>query len=381
VKILIVSDEGRHYARIVEELRKRNRVDHVFISARWEKENGDYHIPKLFGRHLGYKFLTVMIVHYLLLRNNYDFCVTDYRSAFMPLIFLVIKNYANFIKTKFIHDLRTIPVEYDDCLSKTVEKRFYMQLCFANRFYQAFTIITVEMEKHIKKKYINITKPLGIWESGVDVSIYRPLRTTRPLKQKIGFQDKDFICFYHGTFADKRGVIELIEAFTNEMLRKKDIKLLMLGRGNNYSEMQEMILNHSLQNTVKIHDWVEYNEVPEYIAIADLCIVPLPDIEWWRVSTPLKLMDYIACGKNILMTNMVAHRNVVGEKSRYFFIDQIFPESLAKGIEEAYNVFMSNKNEFYQRGIIEREKLVSNISWESRSRLFEEFLAKNNEEA
>ena len=155
LKILFVSEE-RRYIRIVEELRKTHHIDYIFKDSKWSKEGCNYHIPKLLNRHIGFKFLSFIFVHYLLLAKKYDICVTDYRSIFQPSIFLVLKKVTNSIKTNFIHDLRTIPVEYNEHLAKTIEKRFSLQLRFANRFYQGITLITYEMKKYIKISTFNL---------------------------------------------------------------------------------------------------------------------------------------------------------------------------------------------------------------------------------
>jgi glycosyltransferase involved in cell wall biosynthesis len=156
------------------------------------------------------------------------------------------------------------------------------------------------------------------------------------------------------------------------------IKLFLLGKGNFYERLQKMIVDLGLDDTIHMHEWVEYNEVPEFISITDLCIVPLPNIDWWRVSSPLKLMEYIACEKNILMTNMIAHTNVVGKNNKYFFVNEITAESLAEEIRKAYKCFKTNPIKYHKGGIAERKKLINIISWENRSKSFEKFLIELN---
>ena len=131
-----------------------------------------------------------------------------------------------------------------------------------------------------------------------------------------------------------------------------------------------------MQDTVKLHGWVDYARVPEFISIADLCIVPLPDIDWWRVSSPLKLMEYIACGKNILLTDMVAHTNVVGRDANYFWIREPTPESFAERIEESYRCYKNNPRIFYEKGMTERERFVDKITWERRSLCLQDYFSR-----
>ena len=378
MKILIISDV-RRYERVVSELRKCNDVDYMFMNAKFKIDNGDYHIPRLFGFRLGFISLAYLFVGYFLLTRKYDVCLTDYRCIYFTTIFPIAKKLTNIIKTSFIYDIRTIPVDYDESIAKKVEKKFSRKLRFADRYYQGITVITDEMTNYLQRKYRSFKKPIGTWESGVDVNMFRPLDKNIRLKMELGFEKDDFVCFYHGTVTRKRGVIELVDSFRIIKSRESNIKMFILG-GRSYDhtwdKVLEIIEKHNLQETVRLHSWAEYDRVPEFISIADLCIVPLPDIDWWRVSSPLKLMEYIACGKNILLTDMVAHTNVVGRNDNYFWIRETTPESFAERIEESFKSYKNDPGIYYEKGMAERERFVNNITWECRSRSLQEYFSR-----
>jgi glycosyltransferase involved in cell wall biosynthesis len=46
------------------------------------------------------------------------------------------------------------------------------------------------------------------------------------------------------------------------------------------------------------------------IANADLPVLPFPNFMAWRVSSPIKLMEYLAMGKKVLAPNMEAFIDV-----------------------------------------------------------------------
>ena len=80
---------------------------------------------------------------------------------------------------------------------------------------------------------------------------------------------------------------------------------------------------------------VPYAEVPKHIAIADICVVPLPDIDWWRVSSPLKVYEYLAMGKPVIMTNILPNREIVPNDEDEIFLPDIRPETIAEAIVHA----------------------------------------------
>lgn len=72
---------------------------------------------------------------------------------------------------------------------------------------------------------------MGIWQSGVNTSLFTPLTKNILLKRRLGFKDNDFVCFYHGSLSNNRGVIQLVESFAIIKQNEKNIKLFILGKG------------------------------------------------------------------------------------------------------------------------------------------------------
>jgi glycosyltransferase involved in cell wall biosynthesis len=374
MKILFISQE-RRYERIVNELRKSHEVDYIFKNGELRFDKGDYHLPKLFGYNRGFIVLAYLFTTFRLLTKRYDVCLTDYKSVYFTTVFPVVRILTRLMKTKFIYDIRTIPVEYHERDSEKVEKQFSRRLRFADRFYQGITVITAEMMNYLRHKYLAFNVPVGIWESGVDVTRFSPANKNIQLKLELGFEENDFLCFYHGSVSGRRGIVELVQSFRFIKPGKRGIKLFILGSGEGCDKINEIISKYGLGDIVRLHDWVEYSRVPEFISMADLCIVPLPDIDWWRVSSPFKLMEYIACGKNILLTDMAAHKNVVDEAEEYFWVRGATPESFAEGIIEAYDCFEKDPDGFSLKGIRAREKFIDSIGWERRSQALREYLS------
>jgi len=376
MKILVVNRNDR-YKRIVRELRKRHDVDYVWRGERFRIHENDFSVHKLFGRDKGNRLLMFLVVHFLLLKNRYDICLTDQRSTYMPFFFILFKKVCGIPGTRFIQDVRTIPVEYPDSQAAGVEGNFRRRLVFASRFFQGMTFITDEMKAHIEEKYLHITSPNCVWESGVDVDRFHSMNRDEEIRKRFGFGDDDFVCFYHGLIAENRGVLELVRAFQILQEKEKRINLLILGKGSASQKVESLVKDLDLKSCVKTHAWTEYENVPRFISIADLCIVPLPNLTWWNVSSPLKLMEYIASGKNILMSNIVAHRNVVGGNNGYFFFDEVNESVFSDKILEAYLLFIADPERYRQRGWKQGEQLKDGISWARRAAVLEDFLALN----
>jgi glycosyltransferase involved in cell wall biosynthesis len=373
MRMLFISHEP-WYGDIVTELRKDHVVDYVFKGPGFRIQNGDIRIPALFGIHRAFSLIACLIVHCLLPGRRYDVCLTDYKSPYFPALFLLLPRFAGGRGTRYIYDMRTVPVDYDDARQAVCERSFSRKVSFANRYFDGISVITGEMKKYIEEKYAPFIKPVGIWESGVDTGKFTVTERDQALRRSFGFRDDDFVCFYHGSMGLKRGVVELAEAFAVLSRKNRNIKLFALGSGKCCGKVREIIEQKGLGDQVKLHGQVAPDAVPRFISMADLCVIPLADIDWWRVSSPLKLMEYIACGKNILLSRMVAHLNVVGGECGYSWVDRITAESLAEGIESCYRRHEADPAGYRNNGLQERARLVNGISWGCRARSLSEFI-------
>ncbi len=375
MKILYVTGENKVHHDVTQQLREKNYVDHIFLGSSWKIIDGDYYVPKLFGRHIGFRFLSSIVTHWLLFTKTYDFCVTSTENILRPVVAVILKSIGFFRKTSFIHDLRTIPVDYPEHLAARLHKKLAAELRFVDRFYQGLALGTDEMKRYLDAQYGPIKKPTCTWgQSGVMESDFRPMPGDAKLRSSFGFDPNDFIIFYHGSFGNTRGVVELIQGFALSRSEHRDIRLLLVGSGVAEGRMRDSIQKLGLNGAAVIQGQVEKKRVPSLISIADLCVVPLSDIDWWRTSSPLKLMEYIACGKTILLTEMIAHTTVVGNTSNYFWFKDVTPESISQALKVAYRSFREDPQQYYRRGRIEREKHIHEITWKARISSLEQFL-------
>jgi hypothetical protein len=195
------------------------------------------------------------------------------------------------------------------------------------------------------------------------------LENTRQIRG-FPFDDNSFIVMYHGILSETRGLQQTIEAVKALNVKYPDIVFFILGDGKARGELEALIDRLNLQKNVFIHSPVPYDDVPKYIASCDVGIVPLPDILWWRISSPLKLVEYLIMEKPVIMTDIEAHRRVVGDLPCGIIIKSHDPCEIAKGIEKAYHL----KKEFKKMGKLARELIVNKHTWKKQAESLCDFL-------
>lgn len=236
----------------------------------------------------------------------------------------------------FVLDVRTYVADFPGLLKKIQRKiRFDISVYIAFKIFDGITVITEKMKNDLQSKVKNFSKKICIWSSGMDPDVFNP-DSTHDLKDKLNLKDR-FIIMYHGILSPGRGLQETVKSIS--IIRKliPEIMLFLLGKGPAQSELEDIILERDLGRNVYIHPAVPFSDVPNFIKTTDAGILPFPDFECWNSSSPIKLTEYLAMEKPVIVTDIEAHRDALGQNRCGFFIPNHHPESIAAGIKEVYD--------------------------------------------
>jgi len=289
-------------------------------------------------------------------------------KTFFPLVPFMVLSKLRLIKTKFVLDIRTIPVEVHDLLDRIKEQIYKAVVWLTNFFSDGITVISPLMKKQICDEYNIDENSVGIWSSGVSLETFS--------FEAIGhinephFCNKEFIVMHHGALTQSRGLQETVKAIKLLNSKYPDIAFFMLGDGKAKDELESLIRELDLENNVFLHKSVPYEDVPKYIASCDIGILPFPNLNWWRVSSPLKLMEYLAMGKSVIVTNIEAHREVLNGLPCGIFIKSHNVEEIARAIERVYH----RRHELRKRGRMGREMVIRKYSWDKQAENLINFL-------
>lgn len=282
-------------------------------------------------------------------------------KTFFPLVLFMVLSKLRLIKTKFVLDIRSIPVEVHDPIDRIKEQIYKAVLPFTNFFSDGVTVISPLMKKQICHEYGIDENHVGVWSSGVSLETFK-FEGTAPAKEP-ALYNKELIVMYHGTLSQSRGLQETVKAIKLLESRYPNIVFFMLGHGKAKDELESLIKELNLEKNVILHKSVQYEDVPRYIAACDIGILPFPNLNWWRVSSPLKLMEYLAMGKCVIATDIEAHREVLSDSPCGIFIQSHKCEDIARGIEKAYHL----RNGLGKIGQIGRQRVIREYAWEKQA--------------
>ena len=323
------------------------------------------HIPLL--EQLTYTLFMYVKIIYILFREKPDAVIFDLYTCFCAFPVDILSR-IGIVKTKFIVDVRSGIFHRRQSRLVDVLRRLHLKiaLLYSKRVASGFTVISQLMKRKIVKEFGFSEDRFGIWSSGVSMEKFSAESVT---VERIENLDGKFTIMYHGALGTDRGLAETVEAMKLLKPKYSDIIFFILGNGEEEGHLKNLVEQYKLDNVI-FKDSVAQNQVPGYIKMCDLGIMPFDNTEVMRSSSPLKLMEYLAMEKPFIATDMEAFRQVVGTSKCGIFLDSNNPEDIAKGIELA----CKNRDNLKFWGKMGREIVERDYTWMHQARKLQNFL-------
>ena len=317
-----------------------------------------------------YTILLIFILPLQIIISKPDYIITDPHISVFS--FISVITISKLTRIKLILDVRSIPVEVSGFRGFLKNLLFTTSISFAKRLFNGITIITPLMKKEICGRFRINPETVGVWSSGVSKSLFDPKTyklSALILREKLGLTGK-FVVLYHGVFSANRGLAESIEAMSIVKNANKNVIFMLLGTGPYNQKLRDLIREKELQNNVIIHGPVEHVEVPKFIEMCDIGIVPMPNHPYWQTQSPLKLLEYLAMSKVVVLTSIPAHWAVVGKEKCGIYISSAEPVEIAKSIIYTYD----NREELRSWGASGRRIVEEKYTWEKVAADLESYL-------
>jgi glycosyltransferase involved in cell wall biosynthesis len=165
---------------------------------------------------------------------------------------------------------------------------------------RAYSIITVSdgIREALCAQYELPAERIQVVPNGVDVELFHPIPTSEA-RQRLGLnQDRDFAIFV-GNIVSWQGLDTVVEAIDITRRDVPLIQLLLVGDGQDRGKIENLVRQRGLSEAIRFVGRVHREDVPLWIAAADVAISPRKT-GTQSVASPLKLREYLACGRPVI---------------------------------------------------------------------------------
>jgi len=345
----LVLDQALHKTSQIEILKGLSELGHktsllgLYSKERFESKDKNIDITAIPMRDISFLtslMYTVLLFLYLpihLAVSKVDFVIVEPQGPlFLSLI--PVRIFPKPRRPKIVLDIRSTPV--DGTQSGAVI--FNIGIRMAKKLFDGMTIITPMMRNEVCNQFQIDPQTMGIWPSGVSTTLFNPEKYDKNILRKAFELEGKFVVLYHGSVGANyeqvqgRGIVESIKSIKLLKDQYPDVVLYILGDNRSFKILNKLITDYDINDRVILHDKVAYEEVPKYIAMCDVGLLPF-NLPIWRNQCPLKLLEYSAMGKVIIATDIPAHKYILENCKSAVFIASNFPEDIAKAISEVHD--------------------------------------------
>lgn len=199
------------------------------------------------------------------------------------------------------------------------------------------------------------------------INPYRFMNTNEIEIRKRNRLEDSKIVIYIGTLDKMRHLEVLIHAFSKVKAFKKNIKLLMVGDGTDKSNLEKLSKELGINDDVLFTGHVHFKNVPDFIAAADVGVSAVPPLDFYKLSSPIKILEYMAMAKPVVANEEIPDHKEIIEQSGGGILVKFEVVSFAEGIIKSLN----NPEELVKMGEKGRMWVQKNRSYEYLARKVE----------
>ncbi|MCD6165809.1 glycosyltransferase family 4 protein [bacterium] len=228
----------------------------------------------------------------------------DVVLATSPPLFVGVSGYvvSRLMGSKFVFDVRDLWPESAVYLGEMKQGAITNLAERLERFlYRKATRISIAVPGFRQRLTARLAVDDKILEfpNGVDTSLFYPREEAKDLREKVGLQDK-FVVLFSGNLGLAQGLRSVLQA-AKLLQNESDIVFVLVGEG---VEKAKLIEERNRLGLKRILFWAAqpHARMPAIISMADVCLVPLKNLELFTTALPSKMFEYMACGRPIVST-------------------------------------------------------------------------------
>ena len=305
--------------------------------------------------------LKIPILDYVSMLFTYHHEIDKQMKEFKPDILIVHSILSDYLAMKlskknnipYIFHLidvehRLVPFKHLQPIGKIIESKILKNA-------DKVVVINEKLREYAIKMGANPDKT-HVVRAGIDIERYDPNIDGSEIRGRYGIEKDVLVLFFMGWLYDFSGLKEVALELAKIKDEKTNIKLLIVGDGDAFDDLQKIREENHLDGQIIMTGKQPYERIPEFIATADVCLLPAYNNEIMRDIVPIKMYEYMAMGKPVITTKLPGVMGEFGNDHGVIYVDK--PENVFKKAVE-----LIEKGKIGEYGLKAR-RFVERYSWE-----------------
>lgn len=161
-----------------------------------------------------------------------------------------------------------------------------------------------------------------ILRAGIDTGRFDPDSVSpQAVREQYKLNEHDRVLFFMGWLYHFSGLKEVASTLANSA--DSNLKLLIVGEGDAYAELCQIRDRLNLHDRLILTGKKPYQEIPAFVAASDICLLPAyPTEDIMQDIVPIKMYEYMAMGKPVIVTRLPGLIKEFGESSGVVYVDK-----------------------------------------------------------
>lgn len=207
---------------------------------------------------------------------------------------------------KLIYEINGLANEEQKLKSRSIFNRIVVFLIkraekMAARFSDQIISVTPQIANYFIQHFHCQPDKVKVISNGVNTKKFYRIEDQDLLAQfrnRLGIGEGEVLVVFIGNLAPWQGVEYLIQVAPFLLKETKNVRFLIVGEGVLKDKLKMSIRELELSDYFIFTGMVDYEQIPLYINIADICVLPKRHLK--SGYSPIKLYEYMACGKPVI---------------------------------------------------------------------------------
>lgn len=227
-------------------------------------------------------------------------------------------------------DEMTIWKKRNSILLRIIDKIERLNLPRADRI----IVVTEKLKEVLHHDYMIPLNKLIVLNNGANINLFKPIDRRDALNILKLDPNKKYVCFV-GSLSPHQGVEFLIKCAPLILERNPVTYFLIVGGGNLGPALKNLTKQLNIADRFIFTGAVRYETVNIFINASELCVAPYVKNRNEKIgSSPLKLCEYLACGKPVIASNIAGLSDLLEESHAGIVVSPENPQELAAAICE-----------------------------------------------